>query len=1102
MSFTVFSGISTLIGGSFAGMVGGEVFGSGEALLGASAMELSLADPMARYQLLITGGGSGSGGGSDSDVKPPTFLFGRTPLEAETERLFTEATGYQGYPMPFSFFQGESGRFVRSHLEECKELAGIMISTNDLRALYNFGISHLLEPIERFGMKPVIDIARAHPERAWALLATIGERGDLISRVGLAPFASIAQRFEDPEYILKVIKGDGRSDLIPDEAGLFRFAEQVERFRLKTRHMEKLQWHYDSVLSDLIEHYGIDHLHQLATVIAVGGENSLEWIFHWEGKPISPGRLQVGEIIRDAQPVIDAYGWDAFERVYALFEGEMGSVVKNLEALRSLYPSAEDLLDAMEMVPNLSPKHPRTSWRNHNSMVDALFGIPANRELIRIFGMDALLDIFAEGIFVDERFVKALGAAAHLVTDVDSLRRINLTIERSDDRTQTALPALGHLIQSEEDIATIDHCVSGMNRAFVGTISPVAPLMRTMDDLRQYLSFVNFLAKAADDGVSLIHKYAGTCASVEELPSKIFSEPVGRLLADLGLPAVALALSSCTGSRPRILKALPLARHLEDFEDRLGDIAQFLFLSASEEVLTALPSVVSAARNFDEFQGVIRLLHDMGESSFPLVSALSSDIRSTEDLQRLADFNTSIWEKWVKEIGEDQAHIRLEAMCRELAFLCRSFGDLDACQDLERAGFNPTPLTLDLFRKAEDKKALFRAWKTVLDTFAEGGFDAGNELHRHLEYTRFRAIIDHEKVRRHVKNHFTIDQYLSIFEAVSGQQGAAFSPVDRFEIACASHESRLLEAYILKVKEQADRLGRPVWVVPNLSYGYLPVAPLIANLEKNGIEVPIGMKVGSTESHENQEVLNSRLFKGHRKRMLEERPIIVVVDGTQHLIDRDQDHLAGRYPDAYQGYLNTVIALNEALGAKRGQKFVGKTDDDLVRLRASEEFQRLVDVYGEMSAKEPGEGREAYSFQLWNTAGMDLILRGNRQQVSKMPPFDPSELQGPAVIFCNVGVLHDQLPAELKAQAPEGYQHTPAYYDDSGKILAIDVGFDRYGVRYLNRLETEVKKAYGQTDADDLSTYVARIRASRRAFRTASPQPESRRRSRSGSEFH
>jgi len=88
---------------------------------------------------------------------------------------------------------------------------------------------------------------------------------------------------------------------------------------------------------------------------------------------------------------------------------------------------------------------------------------------------------------------------------------------------------------------------------------------------------------------------------------------------------------------------------------------------------------------------------------------------------------------------------------------------------------------------------------------------------------------------------------------------------------------------------------------------------------------------------------------------------------------------------------------------------------------------------------------------------MELAIRGEREVIATVRPYNGNVKQ-PTMIFCNVGVLDEQIPEKIKERF-EG-QHKPAYFDDSGKIIAFDFGFDNFGVSYLNRLETEVKGAY------------------------------------------
>ena len=375
---------------------------------------------------------------------------------------------------------------------------------------------------------------------------------------------------------------------------------------------------------------------------------------------------------------------------------------------------------------------------------------------------------------------------------------------------------------------------------------------------------------------------------------------------------------------------------------------------------------------------------------------------------------------------------------------------------LKQAGFQPTYYLIKELHAAEDKQEKITAWKSAMESFGKGTFDPANELHRNLEYARFRKIVDHEKVKRHVKNHFTFDEYIQIFDRKPVDE--QFSERDQFEISCVAYEATLLADFIGRVNEQARAQHRPVWVVPNLSYGYLPVAPLVEECAAQGIESIIGVKVGSTESHSTPTVLNSRLFKGYRQRMMDEQPIIIVTDGTQHLVSRDDEHKSARYPDAHQGYLNQVIALNDAAGfTDIDYSTVGKTNDDVARLRNTEEFKRLVTVYRGVASDHP---RRPYSFNLWNTAGLELAVRGNREETAIVPTTDPATIDGPAVIFCNIGVLDEQIPEDIAR--PSETKHTPAYFDDSGKIINFDFSYDRFGVRYLNRLETAVREAYAQ----------------------------------------
>ncbi len=385
----------------------------------------------------------------------------------------------------------------------------------------------------------------------------------------------------------------------------------------------------------------------------------------------------------------------------------------------------------------------------------------------------------------------------------------------------------------------------------------------------------------------------------------------------------------------------------------------------------------------------------------------------------------------------------------------------DSIKRLSQSNIRSTSYLVESLVFAENEEEVIEEWSSIIDSFAQGNFDSTDELHRNLEYSRFRTIVDHEKVRKHIKNHFTVTDYLSIFDKTEETPKFLITNQDKFEIDCVAEEAKVLRDYVLSVKQKADDLGKEVFLIPNLSYGYLPVSPIVNELEDQGVNTIIGVKIGSSESHNNKEVVNSRLFKGYRTEIMNEQPIMIVVDGTQHLVARDNQDKAARYPDAYQGYLNQVVAMNDSMGfTEVDYSGAGKTIDDMTKLRQTPEFQRLVGVYKDVMKTDTEEERKPYQFGLWNTAGMELIIRNYHRKIGNVAPITPEEIQGPAMVFCNVGLLDGQISQELKDKH-NGLTHIPAYFDDSGKIINFDFGFDNFGVRYLNNLETEIKKSFG-----------------------------------------
>ena len=196
---------------------------------------------------------------------------------------------------------------------------------------------------------------------------------------------------------------------------------------------------------------------------------------------------------------------------------------------------------------------------------------------------------------------------------------------------------------------------------------------------------------------------------------------------------------------------------------------------------------------------------------------------------------------------------------------------------------------------------------------------------------------------------------------------------------------------------------------------------------------------------------------------MQEQPVLVIVDGTGHLISRGEGGKGARYPDAYQGYLNQMIAINDALGfSELKYEMYGKSDEDMDRLRTYPEFQQTVRVY---ESVKPKQDIEPYRFTFWNPENRELSVRSQRKSLGTVDCFDPSRVYGPTMIFCNAVMTHESLPEALQ-QNEHDFEHQPAYFDDSGMIIQLEFAVNQFGVRYVNNLEEQVRASYGSQESD------------------------------------
>jgi hypothetical protein len=1021
-----------------------------------------------------------------------------------------------------AFGTGDSYLFIRNHLDEIRSLAAAIPSENARSSFFTWGFRSALPLIRKFGFEPFQRIVEANPERAWAIVSEIADLEELVYRVGMEPFARIATEYENAEWILRQIRGvspgcqdaDGRhytrydgsmAEDIRSAEDLLYYAKSINAFR-KAAH--RVDWSSSfPPLGSIAKRYGIASLPAIGSIV---GERLLVQNRHKEHWVLTEG----DEVIASRM------GYDFLAELHRLAPNEDREFAAHLDEILTLYPTPQDTTAFLEGLRTLSsvaqekvadPFQQRL-FHTADGLIEGLFGHATNKVLLETLGISAFLEAFATANCAPDAEAFAFVAhLAHLVKTPDDLAAVVREYTRSSKVLRAALPSLTHLIGTFQDLKDASHTLTDLEYLFgeehvISSVPAAAGQLRGIRDLTTALFFLDTFYHPSF--VDLIRSYGlqVLLRAIAETDAATAGErrAILKALAPLShcistFPALIQACRMLWEKPRHVLDALPHVAHLFGSLTEAHEICETL-ASTETLVVTLLKHVKHLLKTPDDIRKVLLVLAEYPGDSLRsriaraldrvtathpgdfLLSRVAGDIHSIEDL---AEFIAT-----VRRISN--CVIEAKHRAPDVGSLTESLNGVETRAELRawfpirKKGFVPTAFLMRQLAMAANQEATLAEWQRTTASFAQGKFDATNELHRNLEYTRFRRIVDHEKVRKHLKNHFTFEGYERIFAKPSGE-AEPLSEKDRFEIECVAHEARLLHGFIRDVAVRAKELGRPVVVVPNLSYGYLPVAPLVSGLKSEGIEVAIGMKVGSTESHENKEVLSGTLFKGHRTRILSEQPILVVVDGTQHLVSRGGGGKDARYPDAYQGYLNQVIAINDAFGfTDADYSSAGKDADDLAQLRGTEEFRKLVGIFKEIIEKRGLTAKAPYAFHLWNTARLDLTIRGGREELAKSPPIDPATLSGPAVVFANVGILDDQVPEEIRARYP-GQEHQPAYFDDSGRILDFDFGHNKYGIQYLNGLEDAMKQAYGVGVSDTAKppAFLAKLLKAARRFHSS-----------------
>lgn len=328
-----------------------------------------------------------------------------------------------------------------------------------------------------------------------------------------------------------------------------------------------------------------------------------------------------------------------------------------------------------------------------------------------------------------------------------------------------------------------------------------------------------------------------------------------------------------------------------------------------------------------------------------------------------------------------------------------------------------------------------------------GSFDKNNPLHLLLNY--FDAI---KVVEGSSPKELTFEEYLVMVE--EGEKGRFYRrdiPTElKLQVRAVAYEAHLLREKILEIQKHAETIGRKVMVVANLSYGEVALTPILQ--ERHGRKTIVGTnipvvstKVGSTESHTNEYVLNLNLFTSSQLRTLvQQNPIVIVVDASTSVSDphRTSPHI----PDAFKGYRNYFMALNRALLGNVVPEDFGEDRDFLDGLTRTNGFNKLVSTI----KKEADKPKEAQPYRLyfWYPGNKYLYLRvGKKKNTQAARLDDISKIEGPAVIFVQAAAEPDAVPHQIRQKFMYGDRHTPAFFDDKDHFKEFHLAYQEgYGV--------------------------------------------------------
>ena len=394
----------------------------------------------------------------------------------------------------------------------------------------------------------------------------------------------------------------------------------------------------------------------------------------------------------------------------------------------------------------------------------------------------------------------------------------------------------------------------------------------------------------------------------------------------------------------------------------------------------------------------------------------------------------------------EQSGFNLEYLLKEVSFSNAS--EIEFTLLLLKYSFFPTKLLIELLKKSENPKGTIKEWLA----YSKTDFNKNDSLRVELEYSKFRKLLDYS-LKPGEK--YTYIDYINLVSHLNEEYRESstitITEMLQAELYYTAYEIALVYSFLKKLLT----FKQPIIVVENMRYGQIIGRPLEKKLPTMTF---ITARIGSSECHDSFFHLKRELFdRAFIKMLLRTKPIMVVLDGTAHIVGRFATH---RFPDSFIGYTNYFTAFNIALGYD--DPILVERDQNYIEL-AKKSFADTITMFRERMNFLRADKRP-YQIYYQHLSNGNLEIRSYRMgyKTPKQANLERIQIIKAVPLFLVNGTIATKdIPASLRN--PNFPEHYSAFFDDKDKFISTLLTFSKKGIQ-LNRenffalLQDEVDK--------------------------------------------